>query len=147
MLVVHLFKNSKFDFILRSFLIFQYSLLKEKIKSFVRPNSSSSTPATTISSPDIEIPTTITNTLSVPNASSSLLSSQAAATTAGSDIRAVKTMPELPSGNDFPSSNASTPMMQHSDQQQQQQAFIRSAIDTISSIYEQSSFDFFFRPK
>ena len=115
------------------------NIFKDKIKSFVRPTSSSS-PATTISTPDVGNPntnnaTTNTNILSIPNVSSSVLSSPSPAL--GSDIRAVKTMPELPSTNDLSTSSASsTPMMRRADQEYQ--VFVRSVIDTISSIYEQS---------
>ncbi len=55
----------------------------------------------------------------------------------GSDMRAVKTMPELQSNNDLSSSASSTPIIRRSDQQYQ--LFVRSVINTISSIYEQSS--------
>lgn len=50
-------------------------------------------------------------------------------------------MPELQSNNDLSSSSASsTPIIRRSDQQHQ--LFIRSVIDTISSIYEQSLFKY-----
>jgi hypothetical protein len=107
----------------------------------VRP-SSSSTPTTTISTPDVIITPASNNNnnnnniLSIPNVSSSVLSSPSPAL--GSDMRAVKTMPELKSNNDLSSSASSTPIIERSDQQHQ--LFVRSVIDTISSIYEQSLF-------
>jgi hypothetical protein len=111
--------------------------VKDKIKSFVRPASSSS-PSTTISTPDVGHTTTSnnSNTLSIPSVPSSVLSSPSPAL--GSDIRAVRTMPELQSNNDLSSSASSTPIIRRSDQQHQ--LFVRSVIDTISSIYEQSLF-------
>jgi hypothetical protein len=76
----------------------------------------------------------INNILSVPNASSSVLSSPSPAL--GSDMRAVKTMPELQSNNDVSLSSSSTPIMRRTDQQHQ--TFVRSVIQTISVIYDQS---------
>ncbi len=117
------------------FKIFYFSIfnifVKEKVRSFVRPASSSS-PSTTISTPDVG--NTTNNLLSIPNVPSSLLSSPSPAL--GSDIRAVRTMPELQNNNDLSSSASSTPIIRRSDQQNQ--LFVRSVIDIISSIYEQS---------
>lgn len=110
-----------------------FQKIKEKVKSWVRPGSSS-TPATTISTPDFELSSTHStsssinpNTLSVPN----VLPSPPPAL--GTDIRAVKTMPELPSTNDLSTSAASTPVVRRSDDQHK--IFIKLVIDTISSIY------------
>jgi hypothetical protein len=108
--------------------------VKEKLKSFVRP-ASSSTPATTISTPDVDIATPSNNNmLSIPNVSSTVLSSPSPALV--SDIRAVKTMPELQSNNDVSASSSSTPIIRRSDQEHQ--LFVKSVIERISSIYEQS---------
>ena len=98
--------------------------LKEKVKAFFRPTQSSTT---TFSIPDVN--TATTNNLSVPSVSSSALSSSSAHV---SDIRAVKTMPELQSSKN----SSSTSTSQRFDEQQQ--VFIKSVIDTILSIYEQS---------
>ncbi|CAF1246552.1 unnamed protein product [Adineta steineri] len=113
-----------------------FQKFKEKIKSLVRP-ASSSTPATTISTPDGVMTTNNNpnNILSIPNVSSSSLASPSPSL--GSDIRAVKTMPELQSNSDLLSSASSTPVIRRSDQQYQ--IYIRSVIDTISSIYDQNN--------
>ncbi len=127
------------NFLSDIFVIFKI-FFKEKLRSFVRP-ASSSTPTTTISTPDIEITTTNnSNMLSIPNASSSVLSSPSPAL--GSDIRAVRTMPELQSNNDLSSSSSSTPIIRRSDQEHQ--SYIKSVIETISSIYEQSLLKYHF---
>ncbi|CAF0864339.1 unnamed protein product [Adineta ricciae] len=115
--------------------------LKDKIKSFVRP-SSASTPATTISTPDVGVVTTSTsvnatttnNTLSIPNVSSGVFTSPSPSL--GSDIRAVKTMPELQSTTDLTSSAASTPVISRSDQNHE--TYIGTVINTISSVYDQN---------
>ncbi|CAF2381089.1 unnamed protein product [Rotaria sp. Silwood2] len=94
-------------------------------------------PIITLSTTDATTTTTKTNnnTLSIPNVSSSVASSPSSPTPV-SDMRAVKTMPELQSNNDLSSSSSSTPTTQRSDQQQQ--IYVKSVIDTISKIYDQN---------
>ena len=53
----------------------------------------------------------------------------------GTDIRAVKTMPELQTNNET-SNSSSTSNIRRSDQEHQQ--YVRSVINKISSIYDQS---------
>ncbi|CAF0790315.1 unnamed protein product [Rotaria sordida] len=110
--------------------------IKEKIKSYLRPTPTpSSIPTITVSTMDAATATTKTNnTLSIPNVSSSPLSTPSSPAS-GSDIRVVKTMPELQSNNDL-SSFSSPPTTQHFDQQQQ--IFIKAVIHTISTIYDQN---------
>ncbi|CAF3412449.1 unnamed protein product [Rotaria socialis] len=110
---------------------------KEKIKTYFRPAPSpSSTAATTYSTTDTNTTTNKNNnTLSIPNVSSSLVSSPASPATA-SDMRAVKTMPELQSNNDLSSSSSSTPTIRRSDEKDQ--IFVRSVINTISTNYDQN---------
>jgi len=112
-----------------------FQKFKEKLRSFVR--SSSSTPTTTISTPDVGVinnSNNNSNTLSVPTISSTMLTSPSPAL--ATDIRAVKTMPELPSNSDpSVSSSCSTPLMQRNDQEHQN--FVKTVINTISSRYDQ----------
>ncbi|UJR35498.1 hypothetical protein I4U23_028252 [Adineta vaga] len=114
-----------------------FQKFKDKIKSFVRPTSAS-TPATTISTPDVGIAATTTanttNTLSIPNVSSGILTSPSPSL--GSDIRAVKTMPELQSNTDLTSSATSTPTIRRSHQEHH--IYVETVINTISTIYDQN---------
>ncbi|CAF4946680.1 unnamed protein product, partial [Rotaria sp. Silwood1] len=107
---------------------------KEKIKSYLRPTPSP-IPTITVSTTDTTTTTTKTNnTLSIPNVSSSVLSSPSSPAL-GSDMRVVKTMPELQSNNDLSALSSSTPNTQRSDQQQQ--IFVNSVINIISTVYDQ----------
>ncbi|CAF3382483.1 unnamed protein product [Rotaria sp. Silwood1] len=108
---------------------------KEKIKSYLRPTPSP-IPTITVSTTDTTTTTTKTNnTLSIPNVSSSVLSSPSSPAL-GSDMRVVKTMPELQSNNDLSALSSSTPTTQRTDQQQQ--IFVNSVINIISTIYDQN---------
>ncbi|CAF4669855.1 unnamed protein product, partial [Rotaria magnacalcarata] len=73
-----------------------HNVIKEKIKTYFRPTPSpSSTAATAYSTTDTNTTTNKNNnTLSIPNVSSSLVSSPSSPAIV-SDMRAVKTMPEL----------------------------------------------------
>ncbi|CAM4761129.1 unnamed protein product [Rotaria magnacalcarata] len=114
-----------------------HNVIKEKIKTYFRPTPSpSSTAATAYSTTDTNTATNKNNnTLSIPNVSSSLVSSPSSPAIV-SDMRAVKTMPELQSNTDLSSSSSSTPTIRRSDEQDQ--IFVRSVINTISTNYDQN---------